>query len=97
MSVLGLGLGWGLLALAASGLYRPVSLPALALSLVGVLAVTLLALRSTLLASTAITLAGFYRDGTVRLAWCTAVAMAGIFYFFRCVSWTLRTPSSASP
>ena len=47
-SVLGLTLGWGMSAVASSGLYRPASLPALALLLMGVLAITLLALGSTL-------------------------------------------------
>lgn len=35
-----------------------------------------------LLASTAITLANFSKDGTVPLLWCTAAAVAGLFYLF---------------
>ncbi|EYS82178.1 hypothetical protein CF68_17275 [Cupriavidus sp. SK-4] len=154
-SLLGLSLGWGLSVVIASGHYRSASLLALALLLVGVLAVTALGLRSTvltirewktleaqtigsvgknmarwyetvrnirhtytaeqiafarrylvdvaaqargrlslfigalekvgiipLLASTAITLAGFHTDGTVPVAWGTAAAVAGIVYFF---------------
>jgi hypothetical protein len=35
-----------------------------------------------LLASTAIALANFNRDGTIPLVWCTAAVVAGLFYFF---------------
>ncbi len=157
----GLTVGWGLSVLASSGIYPKASIPALALLLIGVLTITILALRSTmrtvrewitmeattigavgknmarwyetvcniprtytveqisfarryvtdvaaqargrlalfigalekvgvipLLATTAITLAGFYRYGTAPLVWCTAAAVAASSISLTCASWT---------
>jgi len=155
ISVIALTAGWAMSAMVSSGIYPDWGITALGLLLTGVIAITILALRSAmqtirewraleaetvgavgrnmarwyetvckvrktysyeqisfakryvsdvaaqargrlslfigalekvgiipLLASTAVTLANFNKDGTIPLVWCTAAAVAGLFYCF---------------